>query len=158
MSPPLDPSVLEDLLPYTKPFHAFVVGDPLLHDCPLVYANPLFLEHTGYTLEEVMGKNCRFLQGEKTNKDTVSIIRHTIKNQINLRIDILNYKKDGTPFWNRLDIRHVLTPFRPEPYIIGIQIPVAWDQIFRAPIYGGSSGLSRPTHPWQASGVNPKTP
>ncbi|MFM7631574.1 MAG: PAS domain-containing protein [Alphaproteobacteria bacterium] len=144
MLPILDDAILRELLPYTKPFHAFVVGDPLLPDYPLVYANPLFLDHTGYTLEEVLGRNCRFLQGEKTNRDTVSIIRHAIKTHVNLRIDILNYKKDGTPFWNRLDIRHVLTSFRPEPYIIGIQIPVAWDQIFRAPIYGGSSNMGRP--------------
>ena len=149
MSSLLPNAVVDDLLPYTKPFHAFVVGDPLLPDCPLVYANPLFLDHTGYTIEEIIGKNCRFLQGEKTNKDTVSVIHHAVKNQINLRIDVLNYKKDGTPFWNRLDIRHVLTSFRPEPYIIGIQIPVAWDQIFRAPIYGGSPAIARPHHAWQ---------
>ncbi|MEP0710591.1 MAG: PAS domain-containing protein, partial [Algoriphagus sp.] len=73
-------------------------------DQPLVFVNEGFERLTGYSKEEVLGKNCRFLQGEDTDEQSVEAIRQAIKNGEQVTVEMLNYKKDGTPFWNRLSI------------------------------------------------------
>ena len=87
--------------------HGIVIADALADGIPIIYANPGFLKMTGYDSEEVIGVNCRFLQGEKTNPDTVKVIRDTISEGSGCRVTILNYRKDGTPFWNDLQIAPV---------------------------------------------------
>ena len=79
------------------------LSDPDQDDNPFVYANEQFHELTGYG-ESAIGRNCRYLQGEETDPDTVSRIRQAIENEESIREVILNYRKDGTPFWNRLTI------------------------------------------------------
>ena len=80
------------------------ISDPSLPDNPLIYANNGFEELTGYSAEEVIGRNCRFLQGPDTDEKSTEIIREAIRNERACTVQILNYKKDGTPFWNRLSI------------------------------------------------------
>ena len=92
----------------------------------LVYANPAFYEMTGYSKEEVIGHNCRFLQGSETNQDTVSAIRSAIKNFEDIDIEILNYRKDGQPFWNRLRISPIFEGSRQPIAFIGIQSDVTY--------------------------------
>lgn len=82
------------------------LSDPSKDDNPLVYANERFHELTGY-LEFAIGRNCRYLQGEETNPKTVARIRQAINAQEPAREIIRNYRKDGTPFWNRLTIAPV---------------------------------------------------
>ena len=77
-------------------------------DCPLVYVNQAFTDTTGYTYNEVVGQNCRFLQGEDTDPKAVKKIAQAIKAQCSLSIDLLNYKKDGTPFMNRLELAPIM--------------------------------------------------
>ncbi len=79
-----------------------VVTDPTQHDNPVVFINRAFLDLTGYAEEEVLGRNCRFLQGEQTDPGTVAEIRAAVSEQRAVAVDILNYKADGTPFWNAL--------------------------------------------------------
>jgi PAS domain S-box-containing protein len=67
---------------------------------PIVFASDQFLELTGYAREEVLGRNCRFLQGPDTDPKTVQEIRDAIANNREIMVKILNYKKDGKPFWN----------------------------------------------------------
>lgn len=86
---------------------ASVVTDPQQKDNPIIYTNQLFLDMTGYAEEEVMGRNCRFLQGAETDKETVSQIRHGIQNEQPVSVTILNHRKDGSTFWNRLHIKPV---------------------------------------------------
>lgn len=71
-------------------------------DRPLIYVNQAFLDETGYTHDEVIGRNCRFLQGEGTDPETVQKIRDSLEKFEPIDIEILNYRKDGTPFLNRL--------------------------------------------------------
>lgn len=71
---------------------------------PLIYANAGFERLTGYSINEVIGKNCRFLQGEGTDKNSVNKIRQAIRRGTECTVELLNYKKDGTPFWNRLSL------------------------------------------------------
>ena len=73
-------------------------------DRPLVFVNNGFERLTGYTKKDVIGKNCRFLQGNDTDKAPVEELRRAIKNGEQTTVELLNYKKDGTPFWNRLSI------------------------------------------------------
>jgi PAS domain S-box-containing protein len=84
--------------------HGVTVADVRVEDEPIVYANTGFTEMTGYTMGEVLGRNCRFIQGENTDQSTVDTLRHAIDAGEPASVDILNYRKDGTPFWNRLEI------------------------------------------------------
>jgi PAS domain S-box-containing protein len=79
-----------------------VVTDPRQDDDPIVFANGAFFDLTGYTKEEVIGRNCRFLQGPQTDRRTVDEVRKALQEDRAVAVDLLNYKKDGTPFWNAL--------------------------------------------------------
>lgn len=81
-----------------------VVSDARQPDYPIVLANEAFLNLTGYTGEEVLGRNCRFLQGKGTLPAAVAEIRAAVAENKECTVEILNYKKDGTPFWNQLHI------------------------------------------------------
>jgi len=83
------------------------VADPTLPDTPLVYCNRAFLEMTGYAMEEVIGRNARFLQGPDTDPDTTAEIRAAIAQGRATSVEILNRRKDGTPFWNALSLRPI---------------------------------------------------
>ncbi|MFB6303738.1 MAG: PAS domain-containing protein [Haloferacaceae archaeon] len=80
------------------------VADARQDDTPLVYANAAFEHITGYDSAEVVGRNCRFLQGEETEPETVATIREALDAERSVSVEIRNYRKDGTPFWNQLDI------------------------------------------------------
>jgi len=79
----------------------FVLSDPRLPDNPIVFASPGFYKLTGYTAKEVLGRNCRFLQGPGTDPRAVEVIRKGIQTGADTTVCILNYKADGTPFWNQ---------------------------------------------------------
>jgi PAS domain S-box-containing protein len=78
----------------------FVISDPSLPDNPIVYASQGFLLLTGYTLEQVLGRNCRFLQGPLTDSRSVDVIRKGIEKGEDTTVCLLNYRADGTTFWN----------------------------------------------------------
>ena len=84
-----------------------IVTDPNQADNPIVFANVAFLELTGYTTEEILGRNCRFLQGEDTDRDTVSAVRNAIEKRTDIAVELLNYRKDGSAFWNALFVSPV---------------------------------------------------
>jgi len=76
-------------------------------DNEMVYVNPQFLELTGYPPEEVLGRNCRFLQGEGTQPEPVSTLRAAIDSETDASVELRNYRRDGTMFWNQLEIAPV---------------------------------------------------
>lgn len=82
----------------------FVVTDPSLPDNPIVYATQGFLNLTGYTLDQVLGRNCRFLQGPETDPKAVEKIRIAIEDGSDMSVCLLNYRVDGTTFWNQFFI------------------------------------------------------
>ena len=98
-----------------------VVAEKEGDDTILVYVNPAFERLTGYSADEILYQDCRFLQGEDTNLDAVKVIRHAIDDQAPVRTILKNYRKDGSVFWNELSV----TPFYDEvdqiTYYIGIQ-------------------------------------
>lgn len=79
-----------------------VITDPRLDDNPIVFVNAAFQTLTGYERGEIIGRNCRFLQGPDTSPDAVRQIGEAIRAGTDIQIDILNYRKDGTKFWNAL--------------------------------------------------------
>ncbi len=79
-----------------------LITDPRQPDNPIVFANEAFLRLCGYDRSEVIGLNCRFLQGPETDRATVQAIRAAIAAAEEIAVDILNYRKDGSPFWNAL--------------------------------------------------------
>jgi PAS domain S-box-containing protein len=79
-----------------------VVTDPRQPDNPIVFANGAFFDLTGYSNEETIGRNCRFLQGPQTDRSTVDEVRQAVSEERAVAVDILNYKKGGKPFWNAL--------------------------------------------------------
>nr|AML76688.1 putative LOV domain-containing protein [Philoxerus vermicularis] len=103
----------------------FVVSDATKPDCPIVYASSGFFTMTGYSSKEVIGRNCRFLQGPGTDKNEVDKIRKAVKNGKSYCGRLYNYKKDGTPFWNLLTV----TPIRDDHgrviKFIGMQVEVS---------------------------------
>lgn len=79
----------------------FVLSDPSLPDNPIVYASEGFCRMTGYKRSEVVGRNCRFLQGPGTDLAAVDLIRQGIQEGRDISVCLLNYKADGKPFWNQ---------------------------------------------------------
>jgi len=84
-----------------------ILTDPNQPDNPIVFANHAFLAMTGYTSHEIVGRNCRFLQGPETDYETVAGIRQSLENKERVAVEILNYRKDGSSFWNALFISPV---------------------------------------------------
>ncbi|PWA61010.1 LOV domain-containing protein [Artemisia annua] len=103
----------------------FVVSDATKPDCPIMYASSGFFTMTGYSSKEVIGRNCRFLQGKDTDQKEVDKIRNAVKTGSSYCGRLYNYKKDGTPFWNLLTI----TPIKDENgktiKFIGMQVEVS---------------------------------
>ncbi len=97
-------------------FHAAVqmsrmpmcLTDPERHDNPIIFCNQAFEQLTGYSQDEILGRNCRFLQGESTDKAAAAEIRHSLDARKDVHIELLNYRKDGTSFWNALFISPVI--------------------------------------------------
>lgn len=93
-------------------------------DCPIIYANPGFLEMTGYDSEDVIGQNCRFLQGEDTDPKTRARVQKSVADGKPCRVTIKNYRKDGTPFWNDLTITPVFNQDGQLTNFVGVQTDV----------------------------------
>jgi sigma-B regulation protein RsbU (phosphoserine phosphatase) len=100
------------------------IADARQPDRPLIYANQGFVRITGYSVPEVIGRNCRFLQGPDTDPGAAREIRQALDAERECVVEILNYRKDGSTFWNRLSI----TPIRDEAgqvtHFIGVQSDV----------------------------------
>lgn len=79
---------------------AMVVTDATAADQPIVFVNGAFTELTGYSPEEVVGRNCRFMQGPETDPADIAHMRDVVAEERAELVDILNYRRDGTAFWN----------------------------------------------------------
>jgi PAS domain S-box-containing protein len=115
---------------------SLLITDPRLDDNPIVFANDAFIRLTGYSREEVLGRNCRFLQGKDTNPESVRALHEAIERGEAITVDILNYKKDGTPFWNRLRIRPIFSESGEIESFVGLQNPINPSERRTEPIRG----------------------
>jgi PAS domain S-box-containing protein len=83
---------------------AITLSDPSQEDNPLVYVNNGFTELTGYSVEESLGRNCRFLLGEQTDPEKASMLREAIDEEEPVTVELRSYRKDGTEFWNHVTL------------------------------------------------------
>ncbi len=108
-----------------------VISDIRQEDNPLIYVNAGFEKVTGYSKEEVIGKNCRFLQGEDTDQPSLELLRHAIKEQKECKVVLRNYRKDGTMFYNELVISPVKDDLDQVTHFIGVQTDVTERELNR---------------------------
>ena len=94
------------------------LGQP---DTPIIYCNPAFTTITGYSAEETLGRNCRFLQGSDTDPLAVEEIRAALREGRNIQVVLKNYRKDGTAFWNEISISPVRDRLGTVTHYVGIQ-------------------------------------
>ncbi|NES04085.1 MAG: PAS domain S-box protein [Okeania sp. SIO2F4] len=104
--------------------NGIVITDNTHPHNPIIYCNPAFEKITGYSTQEILGKNCRFLQGADTDPVALSQIRQAIKSETNCLVVVKNYRKDGTPFWNELAISPVRDNNGRITNFIGIQTDI----------------------------------
>jgi PAS domain S-box-containing protein len=123
-----------DLLSYDEREKSVVIADPSREDSPIIYVSEEFERQTGYPPEEVLGRNCRFLQGPETDPAAIQAIREALAAETEITIDILNYRKDGTKFWNRLRIRPLFDDRGRLQYFVGAQNPIPQEEVRHRPI------------------------
>lgn len=120
----------DGLIPYvlTQILDACVNGvtlsDPDLPDNPIVYANKAFEEISGYSQEEIVGRNCRFLQGKDRDQEELQKIRDALQKHEACTVTLRNYRKNGEMFLNRLAIRPLTDPDGNVIYYLGVQYDV----------------------------------
>ncbi len=98
-----------------------VIADPNLPDCPLVFVNPAFTQITGYKPDEILGRNCRFLQGPRSERDTIMALRRAIQKREAIRVELTNYRRNGTRFINELRMSPVFDSAGAMVAFVGIQ-------------------------------------
>lgn len=103
----------------------FAISDPTLPDNPIVYVSQGFLDLTGYSLDQVLGRNCRFLQGPGTDQSAVDVIRKGVSEGIDTSVCLLNYKADGTPFWNQFFVAALRDAENNVVNYVGVQCEVS---------------------------------
>jgi PAS domain S-box-containing protein len=100
------------------------ISDARQDDLPLVWVNGAFLRLTGYTRDEVIGRNCRFLQGPETDHGAVEALRESIAGRNRVVTELINYTKSGAPFWNRLSLVPVFDEAGEIEFFVGVQSDV----------------------------------
>ncbi|WP_246101953.1 histidine kinase famiy protein [Methylobacterium terricola] len=101
-----------------------ILTDPRRPDNPIVFANRAFQDLTGYAESELIGRNCRFLQGPETSRETVAELRRAVEERRAIATEILNYKRDGSPFWNGIFIGPVFDAAGEIVYFFASQLDV----------------------------------
>ncbi|WP_153555210.1 PAS domain S-box protein [Roseimaritima sediminicola] len=98
-----------------------VIADANADDQPILFANPGFERMTGYSRSDIVGKNCRFLQGPETDPEAVEHIRSALRQRRECKVTLLNYRKDGSSFWNELRVTPVEDSQGEVSHFVGIQ-------------------------------------
>ncbi|WP_276121782.1 PAS domain-containing protein [Pararhizobium qamdonense] len=119
--------------PFAAAFKAtrmpMIITDPRQHDNPIIFSNKAFSDLTGYAADELIGRNCRFLQGPETDRASVQKIAEAISEFRSIAIDIVNHRKDGSIFWNALFISPVFDESGEAIYFFASQLDFTDDKI-----------------------------
>lgn len=97
------------------------IADMTREDQPLIYVNPAFERMTGYVREEILGSNCRFLQADDRDQEAIATIREALKKGEECTVELRNYRKDGTQFWNELHLAPVKDDGGRVTHYVGVQ-------------------------------------
>jgi PAS domain S-box-containing protein len=120
--PGLIPYVLSQILDTVV--NGITLSDPDQPDNPIIYANAAFELITGYEREEIIGRNCRFLQGEDRDQPEIERIRQAMRDHTRVTVTLRNYRKDGGLFYNRFSIRPLFDRDGRLIYYLGVQYDV----------------------------------
>lgn len=101
--------------------NSILIADASKPDIPIIYCNPAFEKLTGYSSEEVIGRNCRFLQGPDTDRAELDKLRSSLRSGTEIKVVLKNYRKDQTPFWNELTVSPILDNQGKLTHFIGVQ-------------------------------------
>ena len=101
------------------------IADATQPDCPLVYVNSGFAAMTGYSARDIIGKNCRFLQGQETDQPELHRVRQALREGTPCQVVLRNYRRDGIPFWNQLSLTPVHDETGTLTHFIGIQTDIS---------------------------------
>jgi PAS domain S-box-containing protein len=104
--------------------NGITLSDPAQPDNPIVYANEAFELITGYDRDEILGRNCRFLQGEDREQPEIERIREAMREEKPVKVTLRNYRKDGTLFYNQFSLRPIFDLEGRLIYYLGIQYDV----------------------------------
>ena len=103
---------------------AAVVSDPRQKDNPIVACNQAFMELTGYPREEIVGRNCRFLRGERTEAEQTAMLREGVAASRPVMVELINYRKDGSAFRNAVMIAPLFDEKGDLAYFLGSQMAI----------------------------------
>ncbi len=120
--PNLIPQMLSTILDSTN--NGITLADPDIEDMPIVYANKSFETMTGYAQADIIGSNCRFLQGADRDQDARFILRNAIDKRLPVEVDIRNYKKCGEMFHNHLALTPLFDDQNRLLYYLGVQYDI----------------------------------
>ena len=98
-----------------------VISEKEGEDAILIYVNPAFEKLTGYSAEEILYQDCRFLQSGDRDQAALESVREALKKNGSCREVLRNYRKDGTPFWNELSLSSVYNESDGQTYFVGVQ-------------------------------------
>jgi PAS domain S-box-containing protein len=118
----LIPQVLSAIL--DECVNGITLADPDLEGAPIIYANKAFERLTGYSQEEIIGHNCRFLQGDDQDQEQRYQIAEALKNHAPVEVTLRNYRKDGTLFYNHLKIVPLFDKKQRVLYYLGVQYDI----------------------------------
>lgn len=118
------PQVLTAIL--DECINGVTLADPDLEDCPIVYANKAFELLTGYGQDDIIGINCRFLQGEDRDQEARLQIKEAVAKKEEIEVTLRNYKKDGSLFYNHLKVTPLLDHKNRVLYYLGVQYDVTY--------------------------------
>lgn len=107
-----------------------IITDYSQKDHPIIYVNPAFETLTGYSADDILGKNCRFLQGDSQDQKAIAVLNAAIKRGESCRVELKNHRKDGSVFWNELSISPVSVNARGVTHFIGIQKDISERKTF----------------------------
>ncbi len=120
--PNLIPQILSTILDSTS--NGITLADPDIEDMPIIYANKSFEAMTGYEQAEIIGRNCRFLQGTDREQEARFHLRRAIDERLPVEVDIRNYKKSGEMFHNHLALTPLFDDENQLLYYLGVQYDI----------------------------------
>lgn len=120
--PGVIPTILTEMLDHCVT--GITLADPDEPDMPLVYVNSVFERMTGYGRDEVVGRNCRFLQGDASDQPEIDTLRQAIARRESVTVTLRNFRRDGTLFHNRLSLTPLFDPRGVLVYYMGVQYDV----------------------------------
>jgi PAS domain S-box-containing protein len=116
-----------------------LLTDPKQPENPIIFANQAFLSTTGYDAEDVLGRNCRFLQGPATDPDSVARLKLALDKRQGISIELLNFRKDGSSFWNALHVSPIYNSDEELIYFFACQIDMTRQRDTENSVIAGTS-------------------